>query len=119
ATARRGGLLRWSRGRVGTVADRDEATRRLPQREARRSSQELIDLLRRRATSRITMPRQGYDPVLTEMVLHDLDIRVPLGIARETPEERLRLGFDDITVAPALGFTVGFPLARLRLGAHH
>src|SRR5262249_43232361 len=111
------GQLKLYLGMVRTVADMDEVNRRLTQREARRSSQELIDLLRRRATSRITMPRQGYDPVLTEMVLHDLDIRVPLGIARETPEERLRLAFDHITVAPALGFGVGSRLAGLRLVA--
>jgi uncharacterized protein (TIGR03083 family) len=104
-------------GMLLTAADMDEVNRRLTRWEARRSSQELIDLLRRRATSRVTMPRLGYDTMLTEMVLHDLDIRVPLGIVRETPEERLRLAFDHLTITPAPGFGVGSRLAGLRLVA--
>lgn len=111
------GQLKLYVGLLRTVADLDDLNRRLTRWEARRSSQELIDLLRSRATSRFTPPRLGYDSVLTEMVLHDLDIRVPLGIARETPEERLRLAFDHLTTAPALGFGVGSRLAGLRLVA--
>jgi len=81
---------------------------------ARRSTAELTGLLRRHAASKTTPPRSGYDPILTDLVLHDLDVRVPLGISREIPEERLAVVFHHLGSAPGPGFAVGDRLRSLR-----
>src|SRR5579859_2859393 len=52
----------------------------LARRFARHTTPELVAMLRRYSTSTTTIPRSGYDPVLTDLVLHDMDIRMPLGI---------------------------------------
>jgi uncharacterized protein (TIGR03083 family) len=102
---------------VTTAADFDRFNIVLTRRAARRSDQDIVRLLRRRAGSRMTIPRSGYDPVLTDILLHDLDIRVPLGIARRTPEERLRVAFHHLARRPSPGFTMGSRLDGLRLEA--
>jgi uncharacterized protein (TIGR03083 family) len=104
-------------GLLVTAADIDQVNLRLTRREARRPSHEIIDRLRRWADSRVTMPRSGYEPMLVDLVLHDLDIRVPLGIPRSTPEQRLWLAFDHLTTRPALGFSMGSRLRDLRVVA--
>jgi uncharacterized protein (TIGR03083 family) len=104
-------------GMLVTAADLDQVNLRLTRREARRPSHEIIELLRRRAECRISMPRSGYNPVLTDLVLHDLDIRIPLDIPRSTPEQRLWVAFDHLATKPALGFSMGSRLRDLRLVA--
>jgi uncharacterized protein (TIGR03083 family) len=104
-------------GILATAADFDRINVELTRRAAEHSDREIIELLRRRACSRVTIPRSGYDPVLTDLLLHDLDIRVPLGIARRTPEDRLRAAFDHLTARPSPGFAMGSRLAGLRLVA--
>lgn len=81
---------------------------------ARRSDAELVDLLRRHAESRTTIPRSGYDPILTDVVLHDLDIRIPLGIERPIDPERLSVAFHHLATIPAAGYAVGGRLRSLR-----
>jgi uncharacterized protein (TIGR03083 family) len=109
------GRLKLYYGIVTTAGDFDEINRRLTRRLAAHPSAILIDWLRRYATSRITIPRSGYDPVLADIVLHDLDIRTPLRIDRPTVEERLRITFDHLARRPSPGFGVGNRLAGLRL----
>jgi uncharacterized protein (TIGR03083 family) len=104
-------------GLLLTAADLDRINLRLTRWEARRPSPEIVDLLRRRAGCPITMPRYGHDSVLTDIMLHDLDMRLPLGIPRASPEERLRVAFDHLTGEPALGFAMGSRLRGLRLVA--
>lgn len=104
-------------GIVTTAADFDRFNLWLTRREARRPSHEIVEVLRRRAGSRATVPRSGYDPVLADLMLHDLDVRVPLGIPRATPEERLWVAFHHLTGQPSPGFTMGARLAGLRLTA--
>jgi uncharacterized protein (TIGR03083 family) len=104
-------------GILATAANIDKVNIELTRRAAGRSSGEIIELLRRRARSRVTIPRSGYDPVLTDLMLHDLDIRVPLGIPRPTPEERLRVAFNHLTAKPSPGFSMGSRLRDLRLVA--
>ncbi len=89
----------------------------LAQRFARRSTPELVAMLRRHAASTTTIPRSGYDPVLTDLVLHDLDVRLPLGIARTFPEDRLAVVFHHLTTVPAAGYAIGDRLAALRFEA--
>ena len=81
---------------------------------ARRSTADLVTLLRRNAESRAAPPRSGYDPVLADLVLHDLDVRVPLGIPRDIPEDRLAVTFHHLATAPSPGFAVGIRLRDLR-----
>jgi len=104
-------------GIVALAADFDRLNILLTRRAARRSSREIIALLRRRAGARTTIPRSGYDPVLTDILLHDLDIRIPLGIPRDTPEERLRVAFHHLAVEPSPGYQMSSRLAGLRLHA--
>jgi uncharacterized protein (TIGR03083 family) len=111
------GQLKIYLGMLATAGDFGPANEAMAQWDARRSSSEIIGALRRGARSRTTVPRSGYAPVLTDILLHDLDIRLPLGIARTMPEDRLRVAFDHLATVPALGFNVGSRLHGLRLEA--
>ncbi len=84
---------------------------------ARRSAADLAGSLRRHATARMTVPRSGYDPVLADLVLHDLDVRIPLAIDRVIPEDRLAVAFHHLTTGPSPGFAVGGRLSGLRFEA--
>jgi uncharacterized protein (TIGR03083 family) len=90
---------------------------RLARLYARRSTADLVGSLRRHATARTTVPRSGYDPVLADLVLHDLDVRIPLGIDRVIPEDRLAVTFHHLATAPSPGFAVGGRLSELRFEA--
>jgi len=111
------GQLKIYLGLVATAADFDRVNGWLTRRAARKPDRELVDLLRRHAGSRTTVPRSGYDPVLADVVLHDLDIRIPLGIARQLPEDRLAVTFHHLTTRPAPGYAMGSRLAGLRITA--
>jgi uncharacterized protein (TIGR03083 family) len=87
---------------------------KLAQWYARRSTADLVELLRRNAESRAAPPRSGYDPVLADLVLHDLDVRIPLGITRDIPEDRLAVTFHHLSTAPSPGYAVGARLRDLR-----
>jgi uncharacterized protein (TIGR03083 family) len=111
------GQLKLYLGILTTAADLDRVNARLTRRAARRPSREIVDMLRRAAGSRVTIPRSGYDPVLADLMLHDLDIRIPLGISRTTPEDRLWVSFHHLTTRAAPGFGMGTRLRGLRLVA--
>lgn len=81
---------------------------------ARRSTADLVGSLRANARSRATPPRSGYDPVLADLVLHDLDVRVPLGIDRDIPPDRLAVTFHHLATVPSPGYAVGTRLRGLR-----
>lgn len=104
-------------GLLTTAADLDRVNLRLTRREAVRPTGEIVALLRRYADSRIAIPRAGYDPVLTDLVLHELDIRLPLGIPGTVPERPLWVAFQHLATTPALGFTMSSRLRDLRLVA--
>jgi hypothetical protein len=63
------------------------------------------------------MPRSGYDPILVDLVLHDFDIRIPMGILRTPHEERLWMAFHHLTHNPAPGYVMGSRLSGLRIEA--
>jgi uncharacterized protein (TIGR03083 family) len=111
------GQMKLYLGMAVTLADFEEINRRLTRRAARRPDRELTGLLRRRATARTTIPRSGYDPVLADIVLHDLDVRVPLGLPRHSVEEHMWVAFRNLTATPAPGFNIGSRLEGLRLVA--
>ena len=58
---------------------------------------------RRRAASRFTPPGAGPEAPLTDLLVHGLDIRWPLGLARELPEERVRASLTFLTGRSARG----------------
>jgi uncharacterized protein (TIGR03083 family) len=109
------GQLKIYLGIVSTAADFDRLNAVLTRHEARRSSSEIISLLRRWSDSRVTIPRSGYDPVLADLMLHDLDIRYPLGIPRQdVREEQLWVACRHLAASPSPGFGVGSRLDGLR-----
>ena len=97
------GQLKIYLGILATGADLDRVNGWLTRRAARRSDAEIVEVLRRRAGSRTTVPRSGYDPVPADLVLHDLDIRRPLGIPCDLPEDRLAVAFHHPTSRPSPG----------------
>ena len=111
------GQLKIYAGIVATAADFDRLNQYLTRRAARRPIDRIIAYLRRHATSRMTIPRSVYDPILADVVLHDLDIRVPLGISRTPHENRLWVTFNHLANQPSPGFAMGSRLAGLRLHA--
>jgi uncharacterized protein (TIGR03083 family) len=79
----------------------DRANVRLTREQARRPLVELTDVLRRKADSRFTPPGSGPEAPLTDLLVHGLDIRWPLGLPRDIPEERLNKSLTFLTAAPA------------------
>jgi uncharacterized protein (TIGR03083 family) len=111
------GQLKLYWGIATMAADFDRLNRELTARAARLPTAEIADRLRRWSASRTTIPRSGYDPVLTDILLHDYDIRVPLRIDRTMPEDRLWVAFQHLAAKPSPGYSMGSRLANLRLEA--
>lgn len=99
---------------IAYAGDFGPGNRKLARWYARRPTAELTGLLRRYAESKTTPPRSGYDPILADLVLHDLDVRIPLGIAREVPEEGLAVTFYHLAFVASPGYAVGTRLRNLR-----
>jgi uncharacterized protein (TIGR03083 family) len=105
-------------GIVISAADFDRLNFLLTRHEARRPDSEIIGLLRRRSGSRITIPRSGYDPVLSDIMLHDLDIRYPLGIGRnDDRQQQIWVACRHLATQPSPGFGIDSRLAGLRFRA--
>lgn len=68
----------------------DRANSRLAHAQARRPVVEIIEVLRRRADSHFTPPGAGPEAPLTDVLVHGLDIRWPLGLTRPLQHERLQ-----------------------------
>jgi uncharacterized protein (TIGR03083 family) len=83
----------------------DRANVRLTREQARRPIGELTEVLRRKAGSRFTPPGSGPEAPLTDLLVHGLDIRWPLGLPRTIPEERLRTSLTWLTTG-AVGAVV-------------
>ncbi len=56
---------------------------------AKLSTSELVEIIRRNADHKFKRPGAGYDAPLSDIVVHGLDIRRPLGIERDIPAERI------------------------------
>jgi uncharacterized protein (TIGR03083 family) len=95
----------------------DRANVRLAREQARRPFRELTEVLRRKADSRFTPPGSGPESPLTDLLVHGLDIRWPLGLPREIPEERLRTSLTFLTAAPVGGIVPTGALDGLRFEA--
>ncbi|NEK56983.1 maleylpyruvate isomerase family mycothiol-dependent enzyme [Geodermatophilus sabuli] len=95
----------------------DRANVRLTREQARRPVSELTEVLRRRADSRFTPPGSGPEAPLTDLLVHGLDIRWPLGLPREVPEERVRTSLTFLTAGSAGGIVAKGTLDGLRFEA--
>ncbi|TYP87995.1 maleylpyruvate isomerase family mycothiol-dependent enzyme [Blastococcus xanthinilyticus] len=92
----------------------DRANVRVTREQARRPFAELVEVLHRKAGSRFTPPGAGPEAPLTDLLVHGLDIRRPLGIPRRIPEARLRTS---LTFVAAGGFVGKGALRGLRFEA--
>lgn len=95
----------------------DRANDRLARGQAERPFDEVITVLRQGADSRFTPPGAGPEVPLTDLLVHGLDIRWPLGLARHVPEERLQKSLTFLTSASARGFVAKNVLQGLRIEA--
>ena len=66
-------------------------------RDGRLPADELLASLRSDVMARWTPPGGGYHGALNHVVIHGLDITVPLGAARRSPDETIRVVLDDLT----------------------
>lgn len=92
----------------------DRANVRLTREQARRPFGEITEVLRRKADSRFTPPGAGPEAPLTDLLIHGLDIRWPLGLPRDIPEERLHKSLTYLTAAPVGGVVPAGLLDGLR-----
>jgi uncharacterized protein (TIGR03083 family) len=85
-------------------------------RDATLSSQSFVAALRGQTMHTWKPPGGGYQDALTHMVIHSLDVMVPLGIHRQFADERIRTVLDGLTKPRSLKyFTVD--LAGIELHA--
>ena len=61
----------------------------------------MISLLHRKADSRFTPPGEGPEAPLTDVLVHGLDIRWPLGLTYQIPEERAATALAAVMKAPS------------------
>jgi uncharacterized protein (TIGR03083 family) len=66
-------------------------------RDAGRPAGELVGNLRSEVMRRWTPPGGGYHRALNHVVIHGLDVTVPLGVPRRCPDETIRVILDDLT----------------------
>lgn len=97
--------------------DFDRANRRLTRRVAARPLDEIVGVLRQGAESRFTPPGAGPGAPLTDLLVHGLDIRWPLGLTRELPAARARASLEFLTSRQAAGLVPRGALDGVRLEA--
>jgi len=95
----------------------DRANVRLTRQQARRPIDEIIEVLRQKAETRFTPPGAGPEAPLTDLLVHGLDIRWPLRLTRDVPEERLQKSLTFLTSTPARGLVPRGALDGLRFEA--
>ncbi|MGY1822085.1 maleylpyruvate isomerase family mycothiol-dependent enzyme [Geodermatophilus sp. SYSU D00079] len=95
----------------------DRANVRLAREQARRPFGEIIEVLRQKADSRFTPPGAGPEAPLTDLLVHGLDIRWPLGLPHDIPEERLHTSLTHLTAAPVGGVVARGTVDGLRFEA--
>jgi uncharacterized protein (TIGR03083 family) len=82
---------------VASRGDFDRANVRMTRRQARRPIEDIVDVLRRKAGTRFTPPGAGPEAPLTDLLVHALDIRRPLGLTRAVHEARLQTSLTHVT----------------------
>jgi uncharacterized protein (TIGR03083 family) len=95
----------------------DRANTRLTRQQSRRPVEEIVQILRHKAESRFTPPGAGPEAPLTDLLVHGLDIRWPLGLVRDVPHPRLRTSLAFLTSRSARGLVRRGALDGLRVEA--
>lgn len=95
------GIARFGLAIVRAHGRFNKANSRLARQQAQRPFDEIIDVLRRRADKRFTPPGMGPEAPLTDLLVHGLDIRWPLGLDREIPEDRMLVALQFVVDAGA------------------
>ncbi|MGW4296378.1 maleylpyruvate isomerase family mycothiol-dependent enzyme [Micromonospora chersina] len=93
------------------------ANARLAQQVARRPAAELAAALREHAEHRFRPPVVGYFGQLTDLQVHGLDIRRPLGLPADLDPDRVRTSLDFLIGGRAAGFVDRRRVAGLRFEA--
>lgn len=93
------------------------ANARLAQEVARRPAAELAAALREHAEHRFRPPVVGYFGQLTDLQVHGLDIRRPLGLPADLDPDRVRTSLDFLIGGRAVGFVDRRRVAGLRFEA--
>jgi len=86
-------------------------------RAARRSVAELAALLRERAEDRSAPPITGPRALLTDVLVHEGDMRLPLGLPYDPDAAAVRTALDFVTTGRPVGFVPRGRLTGLRLHA--
>jgi uncharacterized protein (TIGR03083 family) len=66
-------------------------------RDAGLPASELVANLRSQTMAQWTPPGGGYHGALNHVVIHGLDVTVPLGVGRRSPDDTIRIVLDDLT----------------------
>jgi len=66
-------------------------------RDANLPESQLVACLRSDVMKHWTPPGGGYHGALNHVVIHGLDVTVPLGVPRRCPDETIRIVLDDLT----------------------
>jgi uncharacterized protein (TIGR03083 family) len=91
----------------------DKANDRLALEQAERPAAELIADLRAQVPRRFTPPGLGPEAPLHDILLHSLDVRIPLGLPTERPAEHYAPALD--IVFSAIGMRTLVPKRRPKL----
>ena len=91
------GIPRFALAMLVSRGNFDRANVRLTRERARRPFGELLEVLRSKADTKFTPPGAGPEAPLTDVLVHGLDIRWPLGLPRVIPEQRLRTSLGYVT----------------------
>lgn len=100
-----------ARGRLHQA--NDQAARRA----AGRPVADTVALLRERADSRFTPPVTGVRAPLTELLVHEADIRLPLGLPYDPDRDAVRIALEFISTGRPVGFVPRGRLRGVRLAA--
>src|SRR5207248_11148853 len=77
--------------------DFGKLSNRIASRDATLPTEELVAVLRAEALHRWTPPGGGSHGALSHVVIHGLDITVPLGERRRSPDATISIVLDDLT----------------------
>ncbi len=70
---------------------------RIASQDAALPARDLVSSLRSNAMAHWTPPDSGYHGALNHVVIHGLDVTVPLGIPRSSSDHAIRVVLDDLT----------------------
>ena len=77
--------------------DFDRLSNEIASRDAELPASELVAGLRSDVMQHWTPPGGGWHGALNHVVIHGLDVTVPLGVPRRSPDDTIRIILDDLT----------------------